>query len=162
MGPWFGLLTLRLRLLQWEETRDHFRELASLLFTWVESYLSFNFPWYFPEKSGTFCLIFRHISMDFILFNLFRWIISFSHPFLSLIYSFNYSLLFVYLFVYFLTGFLLLSCSYFSSCLAVLIYLFRIRCSLLNCANSVYFCVQFNRIFNIGCLHIGLLLSTGT
>ena len=65
------------------------------------AYSSFNFPWYFLEKSGTFCLIFRHISMDFILFNLFRWNILFSHPFISLIYSFIYSLLFVYLFVYF-------------------------------------------------------------
>ncbi len=24
--------------------------------------LSFNFPWCFPEKSGTICLVFRHIS----------------------------------------------------------------------------------------------------
>ena len=83
--------------------------------------LSFIFPWYFPEKSGTFCFIFRHISMDFILFNLFHWIISFSHPFISLIYSFIYSYiirLFIRIFPYWLSFvilflfFKLFSCPY--------------------------------------------------
>ena len=95
--------------------------------------LSFIFPWYFPEKSGTFCLFSSHFN-GFILFNLFCWNVLFSHPFISLIYSFIYSYISLFLaspFHYF--------CSYFSSCLAVLIYLFRIRCSLLNCANSVLF-----------------------
>ena len=173
--------------------------------------LSFNFPWYFPEKSGTFCFIFPSHFNGFILFNLFCWIISFSHPFIPLIhafifpscfiyysvdfylfnlfvklsnpYSFIYSYLYIrihsdiiiHLFIRILIGLalclpfelfshslFLLSHSYFSSCLAVFINYFVFRCSLLNCANSVYFCVQFNRIFNIGCLHIGLLLSTGT
>ena len=71
--------------------------------SWVTftAYLSFIFPWYFPEKSGTFCLIFRHISMDFFLFNLSVELSFLVILFISLIYSFIYSLLFVYLFVYF-------------------------------------------------------------
>ena len=28
------------------------------------AYLSFNFPWYFPEKSGNIYLLFRHISFN--------------------------------------------------------------------------------------------------
>ena len=46
--------------------------------------LSFNFPWYFPEKSGNICLLFRHVSFTtqwiFILFNLFRWVFFLSYP----------------------------------------------------------------------------------
>ena len=53
--------------------------------------LSFNCPWYFPEKSGIIYLFFRHVSVDiqWILscFNLFSWAILFIHW------------LFIYLFV---------------------------------------------------------------
>ena len=65
-------------------------------------------------------LFFRHIFNGFILFNLFRWIISFSHPFISLIirlfiryYSFIYSYISLFLFRYFcFLSFKLFSCSY--------------------------------------------------
>ena len=91
------------------------------------SFLSFNFPWYFPEKSGTVCFVFRHISMDLfcLIFSvelsllvilLFRW---FMHLFsrhvsftiqwifylfnlfvkLSNSYSFIYSYLYIRLFI---------------------------------------------------------------
>ena len=52
--------------------------------SWV--ILSFNFPWYFPEKSGTVCFVFRHISMD--LF--------------CLIFSVELSLLVIFLFRWFM------------------------------------------------------------
>ena len=65
--------------------------------------LSFIFPWYFPEKSGTFCLFF--VTFQWILFcsvELFLLVILLSRWFIRLFIR----ILFVYLFVYFLTGFL--------------------------------------------------------
>ena len=101
--------------------------------------LLFNFPWYFPEKSGTFCFIFRHISMDLfcLIFSvelsllvilLFRWFIrlfiryySFIYSYISLVWLFHFIILVPY-------SFKLFSCLILSSCLAVLIYcLFRTR-----------------------------------
>ena len=101
--------------------------------SWVifTAYLSFIFPWYFPEKSGTFCLFF--VTFQWILFCLiFSVEISFLVIlFISLIYSFIYSYCsFIYSYISLFFGF---SISLFlflilSSCLAVLIYyLFRIR-----------------------------------
>ena len=99
MGPWFGLLTLRLRLLQWKETRDHFSELASLLFTWVESFLRLIYHLISRDiylKSQEFSVSFPSHFNGFILFNLFRWIISFSHPFIPLIHAFIFPSCFIY------------------------------------------------------------------
>ena len=69
--------------------------------------LSFNFPWYLPEKSGNICLFFRHVlfNIQWILFVLtfFHWTIFLSYPFYSLIYSFIHSLfisLFIRIFLY--------------------------------------------------------------
>ena len=54
--------------------------------------LSFNFPWYFPEKSGFICFIFRHISFNF------QWNFVYSLFILSHVIELSY--LFVYLFVF--------------------------------------------------------------
>ena len=80
--------------------------------------LSFNFPWYFPEKSGNICFIFRHVS-----FNI-QWILFVFKLFVELsnLYSFIYS--FISLFI----------CLTFLSCSAIH-YIYFVF--LLNCANSV-------------------------
>ena len=57
--------------------------------------LSFNFPWYFPEKSGTLCFILVTFQW-IILFNLFRWIIFLSHLFIPLIHAFIFPSCFIY------------------------------------------------------------------
>ena len=54
--------------------------------------LSFNFPWYFPEKSGNICLFFRHVS-----FNIQR-ILSLFYLFIKLSF-WTIQFVFVYLFV---------------------------------------------------------------
>ena len=72
------------------------------------AYLSFNFPWYFPEKSGNICLfsvMFHLIFSGFYLFNLFSWAV-----------FFELSNLFVYLFV--------VSLPYLLSCLAFLFIIY--------------------------------------
>ena len=126
-------------------------------------FLSFNFPWYLPEKSGNICLFFRHVYSilnGFYLFNLFSWAIFFFYSLIYLLFIriFLYSNfhLFIYFFTHLSYPFELFSISY---------YLF-ILCSLLllNCANSVLFlvCSLTAHYHTIGCLHIGLLLSTGT
>ena len=62
--------------------------------------LSFNFPWYFPEKSGNICLFLRYVSFTiqwiFILFNIFRWVFFLSYP--ICIRLFTRISIFVYLF----------------------------------------------------------------
>ena len=91
-----------------------------LFYCTFTAYFVIIFPWYFPEKSGTFCSIFRHISMNFSCLIFFVEMSLLVVRFISLIYSFIYSLLFVYLFVYFLIlfryfcflSFKLFSCSY--------------------------------------------------
>ena len=58
--------------------------------------LLFNFPWYFPEKSGTFCFVLRHISMDLFCLIFSVEIISFSHRFIPLIHAFIFPSCFIY------------------------------------------------------------------
>ena len=117
----------------------HFMLIFTALLRFI---LSFNSPWYFPEKSGIICFIFViflfNIQWIFILI-FFRKLSFWAVQFVFVIYSDRIIHLFIhlfpyYLFVYFFIGLILLSC------LAVLIYLF-ISCSLflLNCANSVLF-----------------------
>ena len=79
--------------------------------------------------------------LKFILFNLFRWNISFCYPFVSLIYSFiSYFGFSISLFLV-PYSFKLFSCLTLSSCLAVLIIIISYSLFLLNCANSVLFLV---------------------
>ena len=62
--------------------------------------LSFNFPWYFPEKSGNICLFFRHIS-----FNI-QWNFLYFSSHLNYVWTILFFVyLFVYLFVYFFIWF---------------------------------------------------------
>ena len=62
--------------------------------------LSFNFPWYLPEKSGNIRLFLRYVSFTiqwiFILFNIFRWVFFLSYP--ICIRLFTRISIFVYLF----------------------------------------------------------------
>ena len=77
------------------------------------AYFGIIFPWYFPEKSGTFCSIFRHISMNFSCLIFFVEMSLLIVRFISLIYSFIYSYISLFLFRYFcFLSFKLFSCSY--------------------------------------------------
>ena len=82
-----------------------------LFYCTFTAYFVIIFQWYFPEKSRTFCSIFRHISMNFFLFNLFRWNVSFSCPFYLVdlfVYLFVIIRLFIRIFPYFISLFLFL------------------------------------------------------
>ena len=117
----------------------HFMLITALL----RLILSFIFPWYFPEKSGNICLFFRHVW-----FNI-QWNFVYFFPF-ELIFELSFFIrlfirwfirLFIRIFLYLnfhLLIYLFLICLTSLSCLAFLfIYLFRVPCFLLNCANSV-------------------------
>ena len=111
--------------------------------------LSFNIPWYFPEKSGNICLFFRHVSLTFIRFyclTFFRelsfWAIQFVFVYLFVsLYSFIYSDIIIHLFIRIPIGLVL--CLTFLSCLAIR-YLF------------VYFCIIYSFVSLFICL---ILLS---
>ncbi len=91
-------------------------------------------------KSQKLSVLFSSHFNGFILFNLFRWNASFSCPFYFVdlfVYLFVIIRLFIRIFPHF---YFIISVSYslkLFSCLSFI--LFRIRCSLLNCANSVLF-----------------------
>ena len=113
MGPWFGLLTLRLRPLQWEKTRDHFSELASTIIhmSWVIYHLIFrDISLKSQETFVYFSVMFHLIFSGFYLFNLFFvsclfWAIQFIFVYLFVsLYSFIYSDIIIHLFIRILIG----------------------------------------------------------
>ena len=82
-----------------------------LFYCTFTAYFDIIFPWYFPEKSGTFCSILRHISMNFSCLIFFRWNVSFSCPFYLVdlfVYLFVIIRLFIRIFPYFISLFLFL------------------------------------------------------
>ena len=93
------------------------------------AYLSFIFPWYFPEKSGNICLFFRHVSFTIQwIFILLNYLLSYPiriRLFIRIFIFVIYSDIIIHLFIRILIG--LVPCSL--SCLAIryfLIYLFVI------------------------------------
>ena len=84
------------------KNKGSFQRVSFQYYSHELSFLSFNFPWYFPEKSGSICFIFRYISFNiqWILFVL-TFFVSYLFK-LSILYSFIYSFiysLFIRLFI---------------------------------------------------------------
>ena len=87
------------------------------------AYLSFNFPWYFPEKSGIIYLFFRYVSVNI------QWIL------VALTFLVELSFLFIdYSFIYSLSiRYFVISLSYLFKLFSCLYYLFIYFVSFVFC-----------------------------